>query len=192
MAMMLAMMIPSTYPWVTAFSSMSKPKNDGSIERVWVLLFVLGYVTIWSGFSLSLMFSHFQLDSFLLRISTNEIGPTPWAAPWILVGVGTYQLTPIKNACLKHCRTPLHYFLTKWKNGPRGAFRMGVSHGLFCLGCCWALMLAMFVLGLMSLVWMILFTLIVSIENLLPQGELFAKFVGVGMAGWGITLILGS
>ncbi|MEO2159330.1 MAG: DUF2182 domain-containing protein [bacterium] len=192
MTMMLAMMIPSAYPWIATFSSMSKPKNNGLIRQTWVLLFILGYVAVWSGFSLSLMFSHFQLDNFLLGVSTDGIKPTSWTTPWILIGVGTYQLTPIKNACLKHCRTPLHYFLTQWKNGPRGAFVMGMYHGAFCLGCCWALMLAMFSLGLMSLVWMILFTLIVSIENLLPQGEFFAKLVGVGMATWGMTLILGS
>ncbi|MDE0806067.1 MAG: DUF2182 domain-containing protein [Longimicrobiales bacterium] len=192
MAMMLAMMIPSVYPWVVSFSSLSKAGHVGSIKPTWVLLFILGYVAIWSGFSLTLMFSHLQLDAMLSRVSTSGKDFYSWASPWILISVGLYQLTPIKNACLKHCRSPFHYFLTKWKNGPRGALLMGISHGAFCLGCCWALMLAMFFLGLMNLVWMILFTLIVSVENLLPQGEFFAKFVGIGMTGWGITLILGS
>lgn len=190
--MMSAMMIPSAYPWIVTFSSISKSKNTGSIRTTWVLLFILGYVAIWAIFSSFLLFSHLHLEERVLATSLGGTKPYSTFFPWVLIGVGVYQLTPIKNACLKHCRTPLHYFLVQWKNGPRGAFLMGMYHGVFCLGCCWALMIAMFSLGLMNLVWMILFTLIVSIENLLPQGEFFARLVGVVMLTWGLTLILGS
>ncbi|MCH2451926.1 MAG: DUF2182 domain-containing protein [Gemmatimonadetes bacterium] len=190
--MMSIMMVPSAYPWIATFLSISKSSNNGSLKASWVILFILGYIVVWSGFSVLLLFSNFQLDRIFQRTSLNQIDLYSSISPWVLIGVGAYQLTPLKNACLKHCRTPLHYFLAQWKNGPRGALLMGAHHGLFCLGCCWALMLAMFSLGLMSLVWMVLFTLIVSIENLLAQGEVFARLVGAIMMTWGITLILGS
>ncbi len=189
---MSAMMIPSIYPWISTFVSISRSRNNGFLKPTWVILFILGYITVWSIFSILLLYSNVQIDDIFQETSLNQTDLYYSIFPWVLIGVGAYQLTPLKKSCLKHCRTPLHYFLAQWKNGPRGAFLMGVYHGTFCLGCCWTLMLAMFSLGLMNLVWMIFFTLIVSIENLLPQGEIFAKLIGAIMAIWGITLILGS
>ena len=109
----------------------------------------------------------------------------------ILIGAGLYQAAPAKAACLEHCRTPMSYFLANWRNGPGGAFKMGLSHGAFCVGCCWALMLTGFALGLISLIWMAGFTAIIAVETLAPHGKRIGRLAGAGMILWGLTLLTG-
>jgi hypothetical protein len=99
---------------------------------------------------------------------------------------GLYQLTPLKRVCLRHCRGPLHFVLHGWRDGKVGALRMGVEHGAFCIGCCWGLMLALFALGVMSLVWMGAIAGIIFAEKLFPAGELFARAFAVALAAAGI------
>ncbi len=109
----------------------------------------------------------------------------------VLVGAGLYQVTPAKAACLEHCRTPMSYFLSRWRNGPGGAFRMGLSHGAFCVGCCWALMLTGFALGVMNLAWMAVLTVVIAVETFAPRGERIGRLAGAALVVWGLILLSG-
>ena len=104
----------------------------------------------------------------------------PHAAALIFLVAGIYQFAPLKRACLTHCRTPLGYFLTRWINGPIGALRMGVHHGLFCVGCCWALMATAFAVGAMNLWWMTALGIVALLEQTTPHGELLRRALGAG------------
>lgn len=187
MAMMTVMMLPAITPWVLGFAALSRDRESGTIRPSWVALFALGYAAVWTGFS--------------TVAATLQVGLQGWglmgtvlAAPFgglVLIGAGLYQAAPAKATCLEHCRTPLGYFLTRWRNGPGGAFKMGLSHGAFCVGCCWALMVSGFALGLMSLIWMAGFTTIIAIEALAPHGKQIGRLAGAGMVLGGLTLLTG-
>jgi len=196
MVMMTVMMLPAVLPWLVGFASLSRDREAGRIRPVWVALFALGYGTVWSGFSLLAASLQLGFQGWgLLERSIGTLGPAGGlAAPaggLILLGAGLYQVVPAKAACLEHCRTPLSYFLANWRNGPRGAFKMGVSHGAFCVGCCWALMLSGFALGLVSLKWMAALTALIGIETLAPHGKRIGRLAGAGMVLWGLTLLTG-
>ena len=119
------------------------------------------------------------------RIGANS-GWLPYAGGAIVVGAGIYQLTPLKNVCLRHCRSPIHFLLGGWGKGKLGAFRTGAGHGLFCLGCCWGIMAVLFVVGLMNLAWMAALSLLITVEKLAPRGLQIAWGVG------GLFIVLGA
>jgi len=188
MVMMTVMMAPSTLPWLSGFAAMSRHGESGAIRRGWVTLFGLGYLMVWAGFSVMAASLQVWLGSrALLEASLAVTAPLGALA---LVGAGLYQVTPAKAACVRHCRTPLSYLLSHWKNGPDGAFRMGISHGAFCVACCWALMLSAFALGLMSLAWMAALAAIVALETLAPGGARIGRLAGAAMVIWGLTLLV--
>ena len=189
MAMMTVMMLPAVLPWLWGFAAPSRDREAGTIRPAWVALFALGYVVVWTGFSV--VAASLQLGIRSWGLLKASIGGAATAGGVLLIGAGLYQVTPAKAACLEHCRTPLSYFLTHWRNGPGGAFKMGLSHGAFCVGCCWALMLSGFALGVMSLVWMAALTAIIGIETLAPHGKRIARLAGAGMVLWGLTLLTG-
>ena len=127
----------------------------------------------------------------------NDSYPTalkvaPAAAGALLILAGAVQFSPLKNACLTHCRSPVGYFLTRWRNGPRGAFSMGFHHGVYCLGCCWALMALAFALGTMNLVWMAAVTLMLCAEKIAPGGQHWSKVFGVAFFVWGAVVLFQS
>ena len=194
MAMMAVMMLPAITPWLLGFAALSRDRESGTIRPAWVALFALGYAAVWTGFSV--LAASLQLGiqgSGLMEASVFGTSPA-LVAPLgglILIGAGLYQVAPAKATCLEHCRTPLSYFLTHWRNGPGGAFKMGLSHGAFCVGCCWALVLSGFALGVMSLVWMAALTAIICIETLAPNGNRIGRLAGAGMVLWGLTLLKG-
>ena len=194
MAMMTVMMLPAVTPWVLGFAFLSRDREVGTIRPMWVVLFPLGYATVWAGFSLLAASLQVGLQGWGL-MGTSVLASSPTlGAPLggvVLVGAGLYQAAPAKATCLEHCRTPLSYFLTHWRNGPGGAFRMGLSHGAFCVGCCWAFMVAGFALGLMSWIWMGGFTAVIAIENLARHGKRIGRIAGAGMILGGLTLLAG-
>ena len=189
MAMMTVMMLPAVLPWLLGFAALSRDREAGTIRSAWVALFALGYGTVWGGFSL--LAASLQLGLQGWGLLGASMGSAPTAGGLVLIAAGLYQVAPAKAACLEHCRTPLSYFLTSWRNGPRGAFRMGLSHGAFCVGCCWALMLTGFALGLMSLKWMAALTALIGIETLAPHGKQIGRLAGAAMVLWGLTLLTG-
>ena len=108
----------------------------------------------------------------------------------LLVIVGAYQLSPLKSACLRQCRSPAQFISSHWRPGTYGTFRLGVSHGLYCVGCCWMLMALLFVGGIMNFAWIAALTLVVGLEKLVPGGEWIGKAVGLALIGWGATSLL--
>ncbi|NNG16564.1 MAG: DUF2182 domain-containing protein, partial [Gemmatimonadales bacterium] len=114
----------------------------------------------------------------------------PEVGALVLLAAGLYQFTPLKAACLTHCRSPLGYYLSSWRNGPLGAYRMGFHHGLFCLGCCWALMGLAFILGIMNLLWMVALTVVICIEQIAPHGKFWSRAFGMMFIVWGSTILM--
>ncbi len=106
----------------------------------------------------------------------------------MLIGAGIFQWTPLKETCLQHCRSPLAFLTLHWREGVSGAFRMGLHHGAYCVGCCWLLMALLFVLGVMNLVWIAVLTVMVLLEKFLPRGEWLSRGTGIVLVVWGITL----
>jgi predicted metal-binding membrane protein len=176
--MMAAMMLPSALPMVLLYSKAA----SGSSRRPGLMtaLFVLGYLVAWTAFGLA-AYVVFRLvrgldPSFL---AWDRAGPEVAGAAIALAGV--YQLTPLKRVCLRHCRTPLSFLLHHWHGGALGAVRMGVVHGGWCVGCCWALMVVLFAVGVMSITWMVVVAAIVFAEKVLPIGERVAQALAVAL-----------
>jgi predicted metal-binding membrane protein len=174
--MMAAMMLPSSAPTVFMFS-----RARGDVET-WA--FVVGYLFAWTAYGLAAYAVYrvvrAEAPSFL---AWDEQGP--WVAGSALAVAGLYQLTPLKSACLRHCRSPLH-FLLRGRRGRLGALWMGIEHGGICVGCCIGLMLALFALGVMSLFWMGIVAVAILIEKALPGGEAFARVLAVVLVAVGI------
>ena len=174
--MMAAMMLPSAMPTVLMFS---RARGDAQ-----TIAFVVGYLAAWTGYGLAAYAiyrgSKAAAPSFL---AWDQQGP--WVAGGALAVAGLYQLTPLKTACLRHCRSPLH-FLLRGRAGPLGALWMGVEHGGICVGCCIGLMLALFALGVMSLFWMAVVAAAILIEKALPGGEALTRMLAVLLVALGI------
>ena len=148
-----------------------------------------GYLTGWLAFSVVAAVVQWWLHSRgFLHGMTLVSGAT--LAATLLIAAGIYQLTPLKEACLARCRSPLGFFLAHWRDGRMGAFTMGLRHGLFCVGCCWALMLLMFVGGAMSVATMAAVCVFVLAERLLPAGPWVSKLPGLAMIGWGAVVLV--
>jgi predicted metal-binding membrane protein len=164
--MMAAMMFPSIVPMVLAYARVAAGlrarRRPGSTA-----MFVVGYVISWTIYGL-LAYGLFDL---LKSLSIDELRwdrAGRYVAGAVIAAAATYQLTPAKDACLRRCRGPLEFLAEQWRDGSRGALRMGALHGAWCVGCCWALMAALFAVGVMSVGWMIFVAAIIAIEKLLP------------------------
>jgi predicted metal-binding membrane protein len=179
--MMVAMMFPSVAPMVVIYSRFSAIRNQSKGATA---VFVGGYLLAWTVVGL-LAFGVYLGSSVLMgTLSPRESAVVGGGA---LLLAGAYQLTRYKTVCLRHCRTPLDFML-HWRGGRRGGLQMGLHHGLFCLGCCWGLMLVLLTLGVMNLVWMALVAAVIFIEKVLPFGWATAKVVGIVLLGVGISL----
>lgn len=172
-AMMAAMMAPAAWPWVRAFHRFGgADASPGGTAR-----FASGYLLAWLGYAIAAACLQRALErTALLPASAGAVVPGLGAA--ILLAAGLYQFAPLKRACLTHCRTPLGYFLTRWRNGPMGALRMGVHHGLFCVGCCWALMATAFAVGVMNVWWMAALAALALAEQIAPYGHVLRRVLG--------------
>ncbi len=181
--MMAAMMLPSAIPMVLAFSRVCRQQNHAGSALTF--LFVLAYWVAWLGFSLILTLLQWQFHR-LAWLSPMMDQNSPLLASVILFLAGAYQFMPLKNACLNHCRTPMGFLLNEWRAGKKGAFKMGLKHGVTCIGCCWAQMMIMFAVGVMNILGMALITLLVIMEKMAPVNPvLISRFFGVGFVLWG-------
>jgi len=169
--MMAAMMLPSTSPLVLLYARQSTAMSSA--------LLTAGYVAVWAAVGLAA----YGFDMRLPDPSNRVVGA-------VLIAAGLYQLTPLKTACLKRCRNPTDFLVTHWRRGRVGALRLGVEHGAYCIGCCWALMGVLIVAGSMSLAWVVAIALVVAGEKLLPAGQLFGRLGGVGLLVAGIVVAL--
>jgi predicted metal-binding membrane protein len=134
-----------------------------------------------------------MLQYFLHReaVLSDRLGLAPLIGGSVLILAGAYQLTPLKLACLRRCRSPLGFLMTEWREGLSGAIRMGLNHGLFCIGCCWLLMAILFVTGVMNLLWVALIAAFVLAEKVAPAGRTFGRLSGVALVAWGIWIAAG-
>ena len=188
MVMMVAMMLPPVSPWILLYASMSTRSSEGGVAFGNTGSFVAGYFAAWACYCLAAAALQCFLQHQALMHSEKMI-LTGAVSGYVFVFAGLFQLTPLKEACLKHCRSPLGYFLTHWRDGPAGAFRMGIQHGIFCLGCCWVLMALCLVLGMMNLLWMAGLTLMLCVEKILPTGQWFSRIFGIVLMVWGGWII---
>ncbi|MDE3196958.1 MAG: DUF2182 domain-containing protein [Acidobacteriota bacterium] len=188
LAMSVAMMAPATLNGIFAYAALAARSGRRGLAPD-VAAFVAGYFSVWFTYGTA---------AAALQIRLQDAGwlehghLTSTLAGLLLAAAGALHFTPLSRACLKHCRNPLTYFLTRWENGPRGGFRFGIAHGRFCLGCCWALMLTGFAIGVMNPVWMALLTVLVCAEKLMPSGERIARAASVALILWGSALALGN
>ena len=185
--MMAAMMLPSVAPMVLVFARISRERAARGREVVPTWLFLAGYLATWTAYGVLAYGVYRALDHVDLGLLHWDRGG-PYVAGAVLAAAGIYELTPLKRVCLRHCRGPLHFILGAWRPGATGAVSMGIEHGLFCVGCCWGLMLALFALGVMSVTWMVVIGALIFAEKVLPAGEWFARVVAVVLVAAGIWI----
>jgi predicted metal-binding membrane protein len=181
--MMAAMMLPSAVPMVLAFNRVSAARTRRETVPTWV--FVAGYLVAWTAYGL-LAYGVYRAARSAAPHFLGWNSGGRYVAAAALVAAGIYELTPLKEVCLRRCRVPFHVVVRGWRGGPLGALRMGADHGLSCVGCCWGLMLALFALGVMSLLWMAMIAAVIFVEKVLSAGDRFAPFVGAAFAMLGI------
>jgi predicted metal-binding membrane protein len=188
-AMMVAMMLPSALPTILIFHNAVRndPKVSSPPRRMFA--FAAGYILAWFGFSIGATLLQWGLAEAAL-LSPMMVSASPWLGGAILVVAGVYQWTPLKYACLQHCRSPLAFLVEHWQPGMRGALQLGLRQGLQCVGCCWALMLLLFVGGVMSLLWIGAITAFVLMEKLAPYGAQGGRLSGLALViagAWVLT-----
>jgi predicted metal-binding membrane protein len=182
-AMMAAMMAPTAWPWVRAFRRFSG--TEGGAKSAATAAFAAGYLLAWLGYGIGAALLQQTLQRMALLHPPGDVAVTRTGGVILLIA-GLYQFAPLKRACLAHCRTPFGYFLTRWHDGPIGPLRMGLHHGLFCVGCCWALMATAFAVGVMNAWWMAALGVLTLAEQVAPQGHLLRRASGVGFLATGI------
>lgn len=187
--MMVAMMIPSASPMILLFTDTRRMRREGADALGPAVLFTLGYVTVWTGFSAAAALAQWSLHALAL-ISPAMKSTSTKLGGGILLAAGAFQWTSLKYRCLSRCRSPLSFLLNEWREGQWGAFLMGLRHGLFCLGCCWALMGLLFVTGVMNLLWVAIIALFVLVEKVAPAGKWVSRIGGGLMVGWGLWMLV--
>ncbi len=187
--MMVGMMVPTAVPMVLIFAAISRKAAGQGQHVAHTGFFVTGYIGAWTGFSLLATLAQWGLDQAAL-LSPMMVSTSPALGAGLLIAAGLYQLTPWKDACLDHCRTPAHFISHHWRDGGFGAFRMGVEHGLFCLGCCWVLMGLLFFGGVMNLLWIVAITGFVLLEKVLPVGRQGGRIAGGAMIAAGLLVLV--
>ena len=162
--MMIAMMLPSAAPMILMFDTIERRNSKTERLRFRSLYFTAAYLAVWVGFSALATGLQWGLQYNGL-LTPMILSRSDWLTAFLLVLAGAYQLTPLKHSCLNHCRSPIGFIMSEWRDGLRGAWYMGLKHGLYCSGCCWALMLLLFVAGVMNPIWIIFLTIIIALEK---------------------------
>lgn len=186
--MMIAMMVPSAAPAILIFAGIARKQKAAHRPFAATSLFLAGYLAAWAGFSIVATPLQWGLESIGAVTGMMEIA-SPLIAGLVLIAAGLYQLTPLKEACLRHCRHPVFFLLHHWKPGGSGAFRMGVEHGGYCLGCCWFLMALLFVGGIMNLLWIAGIAIYVGLEKLAAGHRWVTTVTGAALAIAGVWLV---
>jgi predicted metal-binding membrane protein len=186
--MMVAMMLPSATPMLLTFAAVARNRHRANRPYVPVTVFAAGYLVIWCVFSLLAAVGQWLLHRTAL-LSPMMASSSVLLAGALLLAAGVFQFTPLKRSCLTHCRAPLDFIMTRWREGWRGAFAMGIQHGAFCAGCCWALMALLFVLGVMNILWIAVLTILVALEKMLPGAKWFSAVSGIALSCWGMWVL---
>jgi len=186
--MMVAMMLPSATPMILVFVQVNRRRRLRSESYVPPAIFVAGYICVWVVFSLIATLAQWGLLEARL-VSPMMVSTSPALGGGLLICAGLYQFTPWKHACLSKCRSPLAFVMSEWRDGVRGAFIMGLRHGLFCTGCCWLLMALLFVAGVMNLFWIAALAAWILLEKALPDVRWLYNATGLLLIGWGIGVL---
>jgi predicted metal-binding membrane protein len=185
--MMMAMMLPSAAPTVLLVTVLAEERLDNpSLVPATAMLFASGYLLVWCWFSLAATLLQWGLDKAGLLSETMALAKAVLAST-VVISAGVYQWTPLKDTCLRHCRSPTGFLVRHWRRGTLGAVRIGIRHGLFCLGCCWMLMALSFVGGLMNLSSVCAIALLVLLEKAMPAGDWLSRLTGVILIVWGAS-----
>jgi predicted metal-binding membrane protein len=187
--MMVGMMLPSAAPTILLFSALERKAAAASPVFGRTTLFVAGYFLVWTAFSVAAAAAQTALSQAGLISSAMATTSTILGGA-IFILAGLYEFSPLKNRCLSHCRAPFDWLPRHWRKGAIGALRMGAEHGLYCVGCCFVLMLLLFAGGVMNLLWVAAIAAVVLAEKLLPGGPLVARLAGVALLAWGAMLIV--
>lgn len=188
--MMVAMMLPSAAPTILLYGRVAAGGPAPSDAAVGA--FLSGYLIMWGFFSALATLAQGLLEATAYLSAANLASRDGRLSGAILVGAGAYQLSPMKQACLRHCQSPAGFLARHYRAGTLGAVRMGALHGAICIGCCWSLMAILFVGGVMNLAWIALLAIMVAAEKLLPFGRAIAMALGVAcLAGGGLMLTIG-
>ncbi len=188
--MMVAMMIPSAAPMILMFASVNRKRRADERPFVPTGIFLLGYLAAWTGFSALAAVTQWALHSRAL-LSPMMASTSPILGGTLLCAAGVFQWTPLKNACLTHCRSPLSFLMTDWREGKSGAFAMGLKHGAYCTGCCWFLMALLFVAGVMNMWWVAIISVLVLLEKAAPKGLWLGRIAGAFLVVWGAWVMVG-
>ena len=186
--MMVAMMLPGAAPMILLFALVNRKSYEKGGPFVPTAVFAGAYLVVWGGFSAVAVTLQWALERGELLSPTMASRNTVFGSA-VLVLAGVYQLSPLKHACLRYCRGPIDFISRHWRTGGWGAFHMGVHHGLYCLGCCWALMALLFFGGIMNLYWIAGLALFVLLEKTIPPGHWLASISGLGLLVWGAVLL---
>lgn len=183
--MMLAMMLPSASPAILTYAALHQKLAVKGAEAAPPLLFASGYMLIWAAFSAAAVVLQIVTETWvpltgMMAVTSTTVGGA------LLIAAGLYQLSPLKYACLKKCQMPLMYFARNWRKGRRGAVSMGLSHGFYCLGCCWVLMGVLFYGGVMELSWIVGIAAYVAVEKLIPAASKLSWLSGAALICWGL------
>ena len=181
--MMTAMMLPSALPMISLYGATQRRAAGGASKGVPVAGFTAVYLLLWAASGIPVYLAH----TFLMMLTGSAFA---YGVALILLAAGAFQLSPLKQVCLRTCRSPLGFLLGHWRAGRRGSLALGWSHAVYCLGCCWALMLVLVAAGAMGLRWVLLITAVVAAEKLLPGGEWFARAAGGALLLLGVTVAL--
>lgn len=186
--MMVAMMVPTAAPMLLLFATINRRRRAQQGPFVPTAVFLLGYLLVWTGFSAVITVVQWGLHTAAL-LSPMMVSTSPTLGGVILVAAGVCQWTPLKYTCLRHCRSPLGFLTTAWREGTRGALVMGLRHGAYCVGCCWVLMGLLFVAGVMNLLWIAAITVLVLVEKIVPHGDVVGRIAGGLLVVAGLRLL---
>lgn len=186
--MMIGMMVPSAAPVILIYARVQRQKlpDENPVRRS--ILFTLGYVVVWLGFSIIATFIQWRLGEAAMLSSIMK-STSAYLAAAVFGAAGLYQLTPLKQSCLNHCRSPIQFLSAHWKQGDLGGLKMGLSHGAYCVGCCWFLMGLLFFGGVMNLLWVAAVAIFVLLEKVVPHGQLVSRISGLAMVGFSLCLL---
>lgn len=186
--MMVAMMLPTAAPVILLFALVNRRSREQDAPYVPTAIFAGGYLLAWGGFSLGATLAHWALDQSGW-LTMAMAGTTPRLGGVVLIAAGLYQFTPLKHTCLRHCRSPIEFVMRHWRPGYTGALRMGLTHGAYCVGCCWVVMGLLFYGGVMNLYWIVGLSVLVLLEKLLTNTPLIGNLTGIGFLAWGTWLL---
>jgi len=186
--MMAAILLPSAAPILLLFARVNRAERAGNRPFVPTGIFAAGYLAAWGGFSTLATGLQWEFERLGL-LSPMMMTTSFWLGGAILIAAGLWQLTPVKGVCLRHCRSPLSFLVQSWRPGRLGAFRMGLEHGTYCLGCCWFLMGLLFFGGIMNLFWIAGLAGFILLEKTIPMGHWLGRVAGIALAAWGAVML---